>query len=61
MSCMSFSWTCLRLFLASAKSNDITNIFVKSILLQKFAFTFAYGINKSPEHFVIKNKEARPI
>ena len=60
MSCMSFPWTCLKLFLASAKSSDITIIFVKSIL-QKFAFIFAYDIVKSPEHFETKNKESCPI
>ena len=38
-------------FLASAKSNDITNIFVKSILVQKFAKTLSYDIIKSPEDF----------
>ena len=59
--CMSFPWTCLRLFLTSAKSNDIANLFVNSTLVQKFAFTLAYDIIKSPEHFEIKNKEFRPI
>ena len=61
MCCMSFPWACLRLFFASTKSNDITNIFVKFFLVQKFAYSFAYDIIKSPEHFEIKNKELRPI
>ena len=32
------------LFMTSAQSNDITNIFVKSILVQKIAFTSIYDI-----------------
>ena len=47
----------LELFLTSAKSNDITNIFVKSILVQKIAFTSIYDIHMSPEYFEIKNKD----
>ena len=61
MCCMSFPLTCLRSFLASAKSNDITNIFVKSIFVQKFAYTFSYDIITSHEHFEIKYKELGPI
>ena len=38
--------------LTSAKSNDITNIFVKSILVQKIALTSIYDIIKSPEHVI---------
>ena len=45
--------------LTSAKSNDITNVFVKSIL-EKFVYTSIYGIIMSPEHFEIKNKDLRP-
>ena len=40
--------------LISAKSNDITNILVKSILVQKIAYTSIYDIIVSPEHFEIK-------
>ena len=47
------------LFLTSAKSNDVTNIFVKSIYVQKIALTSIYDIIKSPEHFEIKNKDLR--
>ena len=50
----------LKLFLTSAKSNDITNIFVKSILVQKIACTSLYDITMSPEHFEIKNKICAP-
>ena len=51
----------LSIFLISAKSNDITNIFVKSILVQKIALIFIYDITMSPEHFAIKKKESRPL
>ena len=49
------------LLLTSAKSNDITNIFVKSILVQKVACTSIYDISMSLEHFEIKNKDLRPL
>ena len=39
------------IFLISAKSNDITNIFLKSIIVQKITSTSIYGISMSPEHF----------
>ena len=42
--------------LISAKSIDITNIFVKSILVQKIAYTSLYDIIMSPEHFEIKKE-----
>ena len=58
---MSFPRTCFRCFLTSAKSNDITNIFAKSILVQKIALTFIYHIVMSLEHFEIKNKDWRPL
>ena len=45
------------LFLTSAKSNDFTNIFVKSFLVQKIVD----DIIMSPEHFEIKNKDLRPL
>ena len=45
----------------SAKSNDITNIVVKSILVQKIAYTSIYDICMSPKHFEIKNKNLRPL
>ena len=51
----------LSLFLTSAKSNDITNIFVKLILVQNIALTSIYDISMSPEDFEIKNKELRPL
>ena len=44
------------LFLTSAKSNDITNIYAKSILVQKIAQTSIHDIFMSPQHFEIKNK-----
>ena len=47
--------------LMSSKSNDITHIFVMSILVQKIAHTSIYGIIMSPEHFEIKNKDLRPL
>ena len=49
------------LFLTSAKSNDIINIFVKSILVQKIAYTSIHDIFMSPEQFAIKNKNSRPL
>ena len=49
------------IFLISAKSNDIANIFVKSILIQKIAYTSIYDIITSPEHFEIKNNYLRPL
>ena len=46
------------IFLISVKSNEITTIFVKSILVQKIASTSIYDIIMSPEQFEIKkNKE----
>ena len=47
------------IFLISVKSNDITNMFVKSILVQKIAYTSIYDIIMSHEHFEIQNKELR--
>ena len=49
------------LFVTSAKSNDITNIFVKSILVQKITYISIYDIIMSPEHFEIKNKDLGPL
>ena len=49
------------IFLISAKSNDITIIFVKPIFVQKIAYTSIYDIIMSPEHFEIKNKDLRPL
>ena len=49
------------LFLTSAKSNNITNIFVKSILVQKIVYTSIYDIIMAHEHFEIKNKDLRPL
>ena len=39
--------------LMSAKSNDIINIFVYSILVHKIALSSIYDIIMSPEHFKI--------
>ena len=47
--------------LISAKSNDIKSISVKSILIQKIAYTSIYDIIMSPEHFEIKNNDMRPL
>ena len=44
------------LFLTSAKSNDITNIFLKSIFVQKIAYSSIYDIIMSPEHYEIKKQ-----
>ena len=44
-----------------AKSNDITKNFVKSILVQKIAYTSIYDSIMSPEHFEIKNKALRSL
>ena len=49
------------MFFISAKSNYITKIFVKSILVQKIAFTSIYYIIMSLEHFQINNKDLRPL
>ena len=45
----------------SAKSNDITNFYVKSILVQKIAKPSIYDTVMSPEHFEIRNKDLRPL
>ena len=45
----------------SAKSNDITKNFVKSILVLKIALTTIYDISMPLEHFEIKNKDLRPL
>ena len=47
--------------LTSAKSKDITNFFVKSILVQKIAKSSIYDISMPPKHFEIKNKDLRPL
>ena len=47
--------------LTSVKSNDITNIFVKSTLVQKIAYNCIYDITMSPEQFKIKNKDLCPL
>ena len=49
------------IFLISAKSYDISNMFVKSILVQKIALTSIWDIIMSPEHFEIKNKDFRRL
>ena len=47
--------------LTSTKSNDTTNIFVKSIFVQKIAYTSINDIIMPPEHFEIKSKDLRPL
>ena len=42
--------------LTSAKSNAITNFFLKAILVQKIAYSHIYDITMSREHFEIKTK-----
>ena len=46
-------------FLTSVTSNDITNIFVKSYIVQKSVYTSIYDMILSPEHFEIENKDLR--
>ena len=58
-SCMSFLGHVF-VILTSAKSKDITNFFVKSILVQKISKSSIYDI-MSPEHFEIKKKDLRPL
>ena len=43
--------------LISPKSNDITKMFIKSILVQKIAYTSIYDIIMYLDHFEIKNKD----
>ena len=59
MPCMSFPRTCFSLFRRPQKSNDITTIFVKSILVQKIVKTSIYDSIMSPEHLEINNKNLR--
>ena len=60
---MSIPWTCILLFLASAKSNDITNSFVKSILVQKYPWyylvpwTFWNKEQRVASHITVKNRQ----
>ena len=54
------------LFLTSVKSNDITNIFVKSILVQKIANTSIYDISMSLEQklaslITVKNRQQSTV
>ena len=49
------------IFLISAKSYDIAKKFVKSILVQKIAYTSIYDISMSTEQFEIKNKELHSL
>ena len=46
--------------LISAKSNDITNMFAKSILAPKIVYTSIYDYNV-PCQFEIQNKELSPL
>ena len=48
------------MFLTSAKSNDITNIFEKYIHVQKSVYNSIFDITMSPDHFEIKNKDCVP-
>ena len=47
------------IFFISAKSNDITNMFAKSILIEIIAYTSIYHSIMSPEHFEIEKKKLR--
>ena len=47
--------------LMSAKSNDITNMYLKSILVQKPAYSSIFDIIMSLEHLEIKSKDMRPL
>ena len=47
--------------LISAKSNDIANMYLKSLLVQKTADSSIYDIIMSPEHFEIKSKDMHPL
>ena len=49
------------IFLISAKSDDITKKFVKSILVQKIAYTSIYDSIMSTEQFEIKYKGLRSL
>ena len=55
---MSSPWKCFHIFdfREILKFNDITNIFVKFILVQTNAYTSLYDIIMSPEHFEIKKE-----
>ena len=48
------------MFFIFAKSNEIPNMFVKSILVKKIALTSICDI-MSPEHFEIENKDYCPL
>ena len=39
----------------------LQKMFVKSIIVQKIAYTSIYDTIMSPEHFEIKNKDLRPF
>ena len=43
------------------KIKQVSNIFVKSIIVQKIVYTSIYDINMSPEHFEKKNKDLRSL
>ena len=49
------------IFLISAKSNDISNSLMNSILVMKIALTSIYDISMCPEHFEIKSKDLYPL
>ena len=48
-------------FLRPRNLMTLQTFFVKSILVQKIAFTSIYDIIMYPEHFEIKNKDLRPL
>ena len=50
----------VKVVLTSEKSNDISTIFVKSILLQKIVYTSICDITMSSEYSKIRNKGVRP-
>ena len=43
----------------SAKSNEMANIFLKSIPVQKIAYSSIYDTFMPTEHFEVKNKDLR--
>ena len=50
--CMAFPWTCHRLFSASTKSNDNTNMFVKSILYRNL-LKFLNKVQRVASHITV--------
>ena len=51
----------VKVFLTSAKSNDIKKYFCQVKSCTEIAFTPIYDITMTTEHFEIKNKDLRPL